>query len=97
MSSEYDAIARLYYPWSAGVVEEGLTARSGYEQIARPDQARVDLDSGDGVGVALQASERQRPHVGERQRDQVLVSNIAFRASFAASRSSKGTVRSANS
>ena len=47
--------------------------------------------------IALETSQRERPHGGERQRNQVLVSKIAFRASFAASRSSKGTVLSANS
>ena len=80
----------------AGVVEERLAARDGDEEVARPDPARVDLDAGDGVGVALEPAQRERPHLGERQRDQVRASN-AFRASFAASRSSKGIVRSANS
>ena len=83
-------------PARAGVVEKRLAAGDGDEQVARLDQARVDLDARHRVRVALDASERERPHLGERQRDQVRASN-AFRASSAATRSSNGTVRSANS
>src|SRR5207302_10947 len=79
-----------------GVFEVWLAARDRDEEVTGPDPARVDLDACDGVRIALETSKRERPHLGERQRNQVLASN-ALRASFAASRSSKGMVLSANS
>src|SRR4029079_13176732 len=81
-------------PASAGVVEEGGAGAERDEEVAGRDAAGVDLDAGDVVCASLEPA--QPANRVERQRDQVRAPSV-LSASRAVSRSSKGTVRSANS
>ena len=78
----------------ARLLEVGDPAADRDEEIARPDPARVDLDAGDLLGRRLEPTEplelsnRKRDHAGAPSRRS---------ASRATSRSSNGSLRSANS
>jgi hypothetical protein len=49
-----------------GVFEMRLATGDRDEEVARPDLSGVDLDSRDGLCVALEPAQRERPHLGER-------------------------------
>src|SRR5581483_5189903 len=78
------------------VLQVGRARTHGDEEVAVVDAARVDLDAGDVGRIAVESAELERPQLLERDGDQVRAPSFRS-ASRAASRSSKGTTRSANS
>jgi len=81
---------------SARVGEEVLPRPDRDEEIARLDEARVDLDAGDTIAARLERSDVELLDLCDRQRDHACT--FALRSSSrATSRSSNGSLRSANS